>query len=156
MTDYGTLLRDHVSLEVRCVDRFAASHPIRPSPRSARLARRRQGHPGGREGERFGGRAFQEGREQRADGRPLINAAAAAGDDVKVVLIGVAQEKTPVCLQPLIRRNDRCAWGIPTPTQRAHRPFPVPDLFVHGLLSTNSVPSPTATNLILETDVKAF
>ena len=39
---------------------------------------------------------FAKGESKEAIARPLIEAAAAAGGDGRVVLIGIAQEKAPV------------------------------------------------------------
>src|SRR5580658_3148306 len=118
MADYATLLRDHVSLEVRCVDRFFLQGYI-PKLQSVGMVckfLRWQRHIPIPSSAAFGkiGDAyvkdiqayakvnglevvhFKKGENKEQIARPLIDAAAAAGGDGKVVLIGVAQEKTPV------------------------------------------------------------
>jgi hypothetical protein len=118
MADYATLLRDHVTLTCRCVDRFFLQGYVPklqsvglvcrflrwqrgfkiPSSAAFRQDRRRvrQGDPPVREGRRDPGRVLQEGREQGGHRSPLIDAAAAEGGDGAVVLIGIAQEKASV------------------------------------------------------------
>lgn len=118
MADYATLLRDHVSLEVRCVDRFFLQGYIPKLQSGGMVCKflRWQRHFPIPSSAAFGkiGDAyvkdiqafakanglevvhFKKGENKEQVARPLIDAAAAAGGDGKVVLIGVAQEKTPV------------------------------------------------------------
>ncbi len=51
-------------------------------------------------------RHFAKGENKEAIARPLIDAAAKAGGEGRVVLIGVAQEKAPACplCQPDVRQ----------------------------------------------------
>ena len=117
MADYATLVRDHVSFEVRCVDRFFLQGYI-PKLQSVGMVckfLRWQRHIPIPSSAAFGkigdayvkdiqafARAngleilhFKKGENKEQIARPLIDAAAGGGEG-KVVLIGVAQEKTPV------------------------------------------------------------
>src|ERR671915_955549 len=118
MADYSTLLRDHVTLTCRSVDRiFLQAYVPKLQtvgwvcqflrwqrgfviPSSAAFGKIGDSYV--REVHRFAAAnqipvvyfAKGENKEERA--RPLIDAAAAAGGDGRVVLIGIAQEKAPV------------------------------------------------------------
>jgi hypothetical protein len=118
MADYSTLLRDHVTLTCRSVDRIflqAYVPKLQTVGWVCQFLRWQRGFviPSsaafGKIGEqyvravhRFAAvngipvRYFAKGEEKEAVARPLIDAAAAEGGDGKVVLIGIAQEKAPV------------------------------------------------------------
>jgi hypothetical protein len=116
--DYATLLRDHVTLTCRSVDRIflQAYVPKLQSvgavcqflywqkgfgiPSSAAFrkigdALRRGGTSAG-EGEEIAVRRFAKGEKKEEIARPLVEAAEREGGDGRVVLIGITQEKTPV------------------------------------------------------------
>lgn len=118
MADYATLLRDHVTLTCRCVDRFFLQGYV-PKLQSVglvcRFLRWQRGFniPSsaafGKIGDAYvkavHGFAkangvpvvyFKKGENKEATTRPLIDAAAAEGGNGKVVLIGIAQEKASV------------------------------------------------------------
>jgi hypothetical protein len=117
MADHATLLRDHVSLSCRSVDRIflQAYVPKLQTPgwvcQFLRWQRRcvipssaafgRIGDEYVREVHRFAAANhiplihFGKGDNKEAVARPLINAAADEGSAGRVVLIGIAQEKTP-------------------------------------------------------------
>jgi hypothetical protein len=118
MADYATLLRDHVGLEVRCVDRFFLQGYI-PRLQSVGMVcqflrwQRRVPIPSSAVFAKIGDAYvkdiqsyakanglevvhFKKGENKEQMARPLIDAAARDGGDGRVVLIGVAQEKTPV------------------------------------------------------------
>lgn len=118
MTDYATLLRDHVTLSCRSVDRFFLQGYV-PKLQSVgqvcTFLRWQRGFPipssaaFGKIGDGFVkdvhdfARAngvplvhFKKGENKEAEARPLIDAAAREGGDGKVVLIGIAQEKSSV------------------------------------------------------------
>jgi hypothetical protein len=115
MTDYATLLRDHVTLKVRSIDRI---FHLRPQPADRRAGmplpplaaklqdsllcglwpNRRaiyQGHRSLCRTTEHSPGAVQEGTRQRGTGSPLLQAAARAGQD-RVVLIGTAQQRASV------------------------------------------------------------
>lgn len=118
MADYSTLLRDHVTLECRSVDRvfLQAYVPKLQSvgwvcqflrwqrgfviPSSAAFGK--IGEEYVRQVHRFAEANeipvvyFQKGDSKEETARPLIDAAAAEGGTGRVVLIGIAQEKAPV------------------------------------------------------------
>jgi hypothetical protein len=118
MADYATLLRDHVTLTCRSVDRiFLQAYVPKLQtvgwvcqflrwqrgyeiPSSAAFGRIGEAYV--REIYRFAKAhgvpvyRFAKGENKEAVARPLIEAAAAEGGDGKVVLIGIAQEKSPV------------------------------------------------------------
>jgi len=117
MADYATLLRDHVTLTCRSVDRIflQAYVPKLQSvgwvcqflrwqrhyeiPSSAAFGKIGDGYVA--EIHRWAKAngvpviRFAKGESKEAIARPLIEAAAREGGDGKVVLIGIAQEKTP-------------------------------------------------------------
>jgi hypothetical protein len=117
MADYATLLRDHVTLTCRSVDRiFLQAYVPKLQtvgwvcqflrwqrgyeiPSSAAFGRIGEAYV--REIYRFAKAhgvpvyRFAKGENKEAVARPLIEAAAAEGGDGKVVLIGIAQEKSP-------------------------------------------------------------
>lgn len=118
MSDYATLLRDHVTLTCRCVDRFFLQGYV-PKLQSVglvcRFLRWQRGYkiPSsaafGKIGDayvkdihRFAQAHdvpviyFRKGESKEEIARPLIDAAAAEGSNGKVVLIGIAQEKASV------------------------------------------------------------
>ncbi len=118
MADYATLLRDHVTLTCRCVDRFFLQGYVPklqsvglvcrflrwqrriPIPSSAAFGKIGDAYV--KEIHRFAETNgvpvvhFKKGESKEAEARPLIDAAAAEGGDGKVVLIGIAQEKASV------------------------------------------------------------
>jgi hypothetical protein len=118
MADYATLLRDHTTLTCRCVDRFFLQGYVPklqsvgqvcrflrwqrhfPIPSSAAFGK--IGDDYVKDVHRFAAANgipvvhFKKGESKEAEARPLIDAAAAAGGDGKVVLIGIAQEKASV------------------------------------------------------------
>src|SRR5579859_4861185 len=118
MADYGTLLRDHVTLTCRSVDRFFLQGYVPklqsvgqvcrflrwqrrfPIPSSAAFGKIGDSYV--KEVHRFAEANhipvvhFKKGDSKEAEARPLIDAAAAEGGDGKVVLIGIAQEKASV------------------------------------------------------------
>lgn len=118
MADYATLLRDHVPLTCRCVDRIflQAYVPKLQSvgwvcqflrwqrgfviPSSAAFGK--IGDEYVREVHRYAEANhipvihFGKGDNKEAIARPLIDAAAAEGGTGRVVLVGIAQEKSPV------------------------------------------------------------
>ncbi len=115
MADYATLLRDHVTLTCRCVDRiFLQAYVPRlqtvgwvcqflrwqrgyPIPSSAAFGK--IGNAYAAEVHRFakaGGipiRRFAKGENKEEIAQPYLEAAAAEGGSGRVVLIGTAQEK---------------------------------------------------------------
>jgi hypothetical protein len=118
MADYATLLRDHVTLTCRSVDRIFMQGYV-PKLQSAGLVcnflRWQRGFfiPSsaafGKIGDAYVAAVhrfakdnaiplvhFQRGENKEEFARPLIDAAAAEGGDGKVVLIGIAQEKASV------------------------------------------------------------
>ena len=118
MADYATLLRDHVTLTCRSVDRIFLQGYV-PKLQSVGLVcnflRWQRGFPipssaaFGKIGDAYGAAVhryakdnaipvvhFQRGESKEAFARPLLDAAAAEGGDGKVVLIGIAQEKASV------------------------------------------------------------
>jgi hypothetical protein len=118
MADYATLLRDHVSLTVRSVDRFFLQGYIPQLQTVGQVCKflrwqRRVPIPSSAAFGKIGDVYvkdiqtfakvndvplvhFKKGENKEQMARPLIDAAARAGADGAVVLIGVAQEKTPV------------------------------------------------------------
>ena len=118
MADYATLLRDHVTLTCRSVDRIFLQGYV-PKLQSVglvcRFLRWQRGFPipssaaFGKIGDAYVAAVhrfakvngiplvhFQRGENKEAFARPLIDAAAAEGGDGRVVLIGVGQEKASV------------------------------------------------------------
>jgi hypothetical protein len=118
MADYAGLLRDHVTLTCRCVDRFFLQGYVPnlqsvgqvckflrwqrkvPIPSSAAFGKIGEGYV--RDIERFAKdnaipfQHFKKGESKEAVARPLIDAAAKEGGQGRVVLVGVAQEKASV------------------------------------------------------------
>jgi len=118
MADYATLLRDHVTLTCRSVDRiFLQAYVPRLQsvgqvcrflrwqrgfviPSSAAFGKIGDGYV--RAVHRFAEMngipliRFEKGENKEAEARPLIDAAACEGGDGKVVLIGTAQERASV------------------------------------------------------------
>ena len=118
MADYATLLRDHTTLEVPVggpvllaglcaqaavggqVCRFLRWQRRFPIPSSAAFGKIGEGYV--KEVHRFAEVNgipvvhFKKGESKEAEARPLIEAAAAAGGEGEVVLIGIAQEKASV------------------------------------------------------------
>ena len=118
MTDYATLLRDHMALKVRSLDRiflqayvpklqsvgqvciFLRWHRNVRIPSSAAFGQ--IGEKYVREIERFSKQQgiplihFDKGENKEQRARALLEQAAAQGGDGRVVLIGIAQEKTPM------------------------------------------------------------
>jgi hypothetical protein len=118
MTDYATLLRDHVTLTCRSVDRIFLQGYV-PKLQSVglvcRFLRWQRGFfiPSsaafGKIGDAYVASVhrfakandipvvhFAKGENKEAFARPLIDAAAKEGGDGKVVLVGIAQEKASV------------------------------------------------------------
>ena len=118
MADYATLLRDHVTLTCRSVDRIFLQGYV-PKLQSVGMVcnflRWQRGFPipssaaFGKIGDAYVAAVhryakdngipvvhFAKGETKEAFARPLIDAAAAEGGDGKVVLIGIAQEKASV------------------------------------------------------------
>ena len=118
MTDYATLLADHVTLTCRSVDRVFLQGYV-PKLQSVglvcRFLRWQRGFPipssaaFGKIGDAYVASVhrfaktngipvvhFAKGENKEAFARPLIDAAAKEGGDGKVVLIGIAQEKASV------------------------------------------------------------
>lgn len=118
MSDYATLLRDHVTLTCRCVDRFFLQGYV-PKLQSVglvcRFLRWQRGFkiPSSAAFGKIGDAYvkdihrfakvhdvpviyFRKGESKEEIARPLIDAAAAEGGDGKVVLVGIAQEKASV------------------------------------------------------------
>ena len=118
MADYATLLRDHTTLTCRSVDRFFLQGYVPklqtvgqvcrflrwqrrfPIPSSAAFGKIGDAYV--RDVHRFAEVNgipvvhFKKGESKEAEARPLIDAAAAEGGDGKVVLIGIAQERSSV------------------------------------------------------------
>lgn len=118
MTDYSTLLGDHVTLTCRSIDRiFLQAYVPKlqtvgwvcqylrwqrgyPIPSSAAFGKIGAGYVA--EVHRFAAahgipvRHFAKGENKGKVARPLIDQAAAEGGQGRVVLIGIAQEKAPV------------------------------------------------------------
>jgi hypothetical protein len=118
MADYASLLRGHVTLSCRCVDRFFLQGYVPklqsvgqvcnflrwqrkvPIPSSAAFGKIGEAYV--REIERFARdnaipfQHFKKGESKEAVARPLIDAAAKEGGEGKVVLVGVSQEKASV------------------------------------------------------------
>jgi hypothetical protein len=141
MADYSTLLRDHVTLTCRSVDRIflQAYVPKLQSvgwvcqflrwqrgyaiPSSSAFGKIGDGYV--RAVHRFAEANdipvihFGKGDNKEAIARPLIDAAAVPGGDGRVVLIGIAQEKTPVWRSWKARGQEHAAhphmqWGRQT------------------------------------------
>src|SRR6516162_1385244 len=115
MADYATLLRDHLTLSCCCVDRFFLQGYVPklqsvgqvcrflrwqrrfPTPSSEAFGKIGEGYV--KDVHRFADANgipvvhFKKGESKEAEARPLIEAAAAAGGEGKVVLVGIAQEK---------------------------------------------------------------
>jgi hypothetical protein len=118
MADYATLLRDHVTLTCRCVDRIflqAYVPKLQTVGWVCQFLNRQRGFaiPSsaafGKIGEAYVAevhrwanahavpvRRFAKGENKEAIARPLIEAAEREGGEGRVVLVGVAQEKAPV------------------------------------------------------------
>ena len=118
MADYATLLRDHVTLTCGCVDRFFLQGYVPKLQSVDQVCRflRWQRHFPIPSSAAFGkiGDAyvkdvhryatdhdvpvmyFKKGESKEEIARPLIDAAAQAGEGPKVVLVGIAQEKSSV------------------------------------------------------------
>ena len=117
MADYDILLRDHVTLTCRSIDRLFLQGYVPQLQSVGQVCRflvsRGYRIPGsaafGQIGERFVAelkrwamtndipvRQFTKGENKEAIARPLIDAAAAQGGDGRVVLLGIAQEKASV------------------------------------------------------------
>lgn len=117
MADYATLLRDHVTLECRSVDRIFLQGYVpqlqAPGQLALFLMHRGCQFPSsaafGVIGDAFVNeikrwaaehqvpiRHFAKGENKEEIALPLLEAAARAGGEGRVVLIGVAQEKSPV------------------------------------------------------------
>lgn len=114
MADYATLLRDHVTLSVRGIDRLflQAYQPQLQSPGQIAWFLRQRGFPFpssaalGKIGEKYAVdikqwassqsvpvRYFKKGEKKEAIAGPLLEAAANEGGQGRVVLLGIAQEK---------------------------------------------------------------
>lgn len=138
MTDYATLLRDHVTLNCRCVDRFFLQGYVPKLqsvglvcrflrwqrgvriPSSAAFGKIGEGyvHDVHRFAEANGipVEHFKKGENKEAIARPLIDAAAAEGGEGRVVLVGIAQEKASVWRSWPAKGQERSAhphmeWG---------------------------------------------
>jgi hypothetical protein len=138
MADYATLLRDHVTLTCRSIDRiFLQAYVPKLQtvgwvcqflrwqrgyaiPSSAAFGK--IGRAYAEEVHRFAGehgipvRRFAKGESKEEIARPLMEAAAAEGGTGRVVLIGVAQEKAPVWRSWKAKGHERAAhphmeWG---------------------------------------------
>ena len=138
MADFATLLRDHVTLTCRSVDRiFVQSYVPKLHcvggvcqflywqkgfgiPSSAAFGKLGDAHVA--EVYRWAKknaipvRRFVKGENKEQIARPLIEAAEREGGDGKVVLIGVAQEKTPMWRSWKAKGQERAAhphmeWG---------------------------------------------
>jgi len=118
MADYATLLRDHVTLTCRSIDRIflqAYVTKLQTVGWVCQFLRWQRGYhiPSsaafGKIGAAYVDQVhrwarqhevpvihFAKGENKEEVARPLIDAAAAAGGDGRVVLIGIAQEKAPV------------------------------------------------------------
>jgi len=118
MPDYATLLRDHVTLTCRSVDRIflqAYVPRLQSTGMVCQFLRWQRGYPipssaaFGRIGDAYVAavhkfakvngvpvRHFAKGEKKEEVARPFIEAAAAAGGAGRVVLIGIAQEKASV------------------------------------------------------------
>ena len=118
MADYATLLRDHVTLTCDCVDRFFLQGYVpklqsvgqvcwflrwqRRFPILSSAAFRKIGDAYVKDAHRFATDHdvavvyFEKGESKEEIARPLIDAAAAEGGAGKVVLVGIAQEKSSV------------------------------------------------------------
>lgn len=137
MADYATLLRDHVTLTCRSVDRIflqAYVPKLQTVGWVCQFLRWQRGYPipsssaFGKIGEEYVRQVhhfaeanaipvvhFRKGDNKEAIARPLIDAAAAGGTG-RVVLIGIAQEKAPVWRSWKAKGQQRAAhphmeWG---------------------------------------------
>ena len=138
MADYATLLRDHVTLSLRCVDRTFLQAYV-PKLQSVgwicQFLTRQRGYtiPSsaafGKIGEKYMADLhqwaadhdvpmlhFAKGENKEAIARPLIDAAAREGGEGRVVLIGTAQEKASVWRSWKVEGQDQLAhphteWG---------------------------------------------
>ena len=138
MADYATLLRDHVTLTCRSVDRIFLQAYV---PRLQSVGgvcqflylQKGFGIPSsaafGKIGDAYVAevyrwakvnaipvRRFVKGENKEEIARPLIEAAEREGGDGRVVLIGIAQEKTPVWRSWKAKGQERAAhphmeWG---------------------------------------------
>jgi hypothetical protein len=118
MADYSTLLRDHVTLTCRSVDRIflqAYVPKLQTVGWVCQFLRWQRGYPipsssaFGKIGDEYVRQVhrfaaangipvihFEKGNNKEQIARPLLDAAAAEGGNGRVVLIGIAQEKAPV------------------------------------------------------------
>src|SRR6478735_7968449 len=118
MADYATLLRDHVTLTCRSVDRIFLQAYVPKLQSVGGVCQFLYWQKGfsipssaafGKIGDAYVAevyrwakknaipvRRFAKGENKEEIARPLIEAAAREGGDGKVVLIGIAQEKTPI------------------------------------------------------------
>lgn len=123
--DYATLLRDHVTLECRSIDRIflqAWVPKLQSGGQVCNFLVHQRGYriPSsaafGKIGEAFVREVhrwakanrvpviyFQKGQCKEEIARPLIDDAAAEGGAGRVVLIGIAQEKASVCSPPQMK-----------------------------------------------------
>lgn len=138
MADYATLLRDHVTLTCRSVDRFFLQGYVPQLQTVGQVCQflRWQRHVPIPSSAAFGkiGAAyvqqihrfaeangipvvhFKKGESKEAEARPLIDAAGREGGDGRVVLIGIAQEKSSVWRSWPAKGQERCRhphmeWG---------------------------------------------
>ena len=138
MADYATLLRDHVTLTCRSVDRIflqAYVPKLQTVGWVCQFLRWQRGYeiPSsaafGRIGEAYVAAVrrwakangvpvvrFAKGEAKEATARPYVQAAAAAGGAGRVALVGVAQEKAPVWRSWKAKGQERAAhphmeWG---------------------------------------------
>ena len=118
MADYATLLRDHVTLTCRCVDRIFLQAYVPKLQTVGWVCQFLHGQRGfnipssaafGKIGDAYVAEVhrwaeangvkvvhFAKGENKEQVARPLLDAAAAEGGNGRVVLIGIAQEKAPV------------------------------------------------------------
>src|SRR6478752_5458614 len=118
MADYATLLRDHVTLTCRCVDRIFLQAYVPKLQTVGRVCQFLHGQRGfnipssaafGKIGDAYVAEVhrwakangvkvvhFARGENKEQVARPLLDAAAEEGGNGRVVLIGIAQEKAPV------------------------------------------------------------
>lgn len=137
MTDYDILLRDHVSLTCRSIDRLFLQGYVPQLQSVGQVCRFLVGRgyriPSsaafGRIGDAFVAELhrwaetneipvihFAKGENKEATARPLIEAAAAQGGEGRVVLMGIAQEKASVWRSWAAKGTERAAhphmeWG---------------------------------------------
>jgi hypothetical protein len=135
MADYSTLLRDHVTLTCRSIDRIFLQAYVQTVGWVCSFLRWQRGFPipssaaFGKIGDAYAAEVhrfaeqhgipvihFAKGECKEEIARPFLEKAAAEGGDGRVALIGIAQEKTPAWRSWKAKRQEHAAhphmeWG---------------------------------------------